>query len=438
MNVPHHVHPEAVSFQSEIDRLRMEPAPLLLRLWPGLAAGLIVGSFGLSAVVPIDVVVVAPGQLATAEPPLQLRAAATTRLETLLVHPGDVVQAGQVLAHLDPTQPAADLAALIAERDALRAKIARFEAQIDGGMLDASDPTVAGEALALSETRNEVRNRREALLDAVGAIESQIAAAQADAQGLAEQLQIAREVETMRETLAARQSGSQLAVLEARMSRLRAESDLNSLKTRLQQLRDQRQQAVSELEVFNASLKRSASETLAEARPRLAVVEEQISKATSMRQMSDIVAPRPGVVLRVAQGGAGSLVTAGESVAVLVPTDVPLIAEVGLRSTDVGRAVAGNDVHLKIDAFPWRRHGQLTGVLSEVAQASFVAEGAQEARHPARVTLKRGEHLTDLPEGATLLPGMTLSAEIHVGERTLLATFFEPILRGLSESFREP
>lgn len=432
------IDPRAVEFQTEIERLQIEPAPLVLRLWPGLAASLIVGAFGLAAVLPVDVVVVAQGQLATSEPPLQLRSGVTARLDSLLVHPGDVVRAGQVLANLDPTLTAADLAALVAERDALRARIARFEAEIGGTDLDPADPTVAGEALALADSRSEARSRRAAYQAAIDALVGQMSSARADAQGLLDQLAIAREVETMRETLAQRQSGSQLAVLEARVMRLRAEADLRNHETRLQQLQDQLAQARSGLAVFDASLKRSASEVLAEARPRLAVVEEQIAKATSMRQMSDLVATRPGVVLRVAQGGVGSLITAGDTVVVLVPTDVPLIAEVGLRSSDVGQAVAGDRVHLKVDAFPWRRHGQLVGVLSEVGHASFISEGAQEARHPARVTFDPDTHLTQLPPGAALLPGMTLSAEIHVGERTVLATFFDPVLRGLSEAFREP
>lgn len=432
------VNRDAIAFQNAIERLQLEPAPLLLRLWPGLAAALLAGIILLAAMLPIDVVVVARGQLAAAEPPLMLRSAATARLDTLRVQPGDVVTTGQVLAHLDPTMPAADLAALTAQRDALRARIARFTAERDGVPLDPDDPALAGEAQALIESQHEARSRRNALQAEIAAAEHLLAAAASDTQGLFEQRKIARDVEEMRQTLAQRQSGSQLAVLEARVMRLRAEADLRMHETRLQQLREQRARAISDLDVFEVGLKRAASEALAEARPRLDIVEEQIAKAASLRQMSDLVATGPGVVLQVAQGGVGSLITAGEPVVVLVPTDVPLIAEVELRSADVGQVVAGDQVQLKIDAFPWRQHGQIEGRLAEVGHTSFSADGTQEARHPARILFDAQTRLTNLPPGADLLPGMTLSAEIHVGKRTLLATFFEPILRGLSESLREP
>ena len=36
------------------------------------------------------------------------------------------------------------------------------------------------------------------------------------------------------------------------------------------------------------------------------------------------------------------------------------------------------------------------------------------------------------------MPGMTLSAEIMVGSRRVIAFFFDPLLRGVRESIREP
>jgi hemolysin D len=46
--------------------------------------------------------------------------------------------------------------------------------------------------------------------------------------------------------------------------------------------------------------------------------------------------------------------------------------------------------------------------------------------------------LDSLPQGARLIPGMTLSAEIKVGTRSVLSYFVSPLTKGLSESIREP
>ena len=37
-----------------------------------------------------------------------------------------------------------------------------------------------------------------------------------------------------------------------------------------------------------------------------------------------------------------------------------------------------------------------------------------------------------------LLPGMTVTAEIKVGTRTIISYFLYPLLRGLDDSIREP
>jgi len=43
-----------------------------------------------------------------------------------------------------------------------------------------------------------------------------------------------------------------------------------------------------------------------------------------------------------------------------------------------------------------------------------------------------------MKEGTRLLPGMTLSAEIVVGKRSVLSYLAWPLTKGLSEAVREP
>ena len=93
-------------------------------------------------------------------------------------------------------------------------------------------------------------------------------------------------------------------------------------------------------------------------------------------------------------------------------------------------------VDLKVDAFAWRRHGALIGRLIDVSSASFTPDGGNEAQHSARISFAGTLH--DLPGGATLLPGMTLEADVKTGTRSVLDYFLDPILRGLHDALREP
>lgn len=49
-----------------------------------------------------------------------------------------------------------------------------------------------------------------------------------------------------------------------------------------------------------------------------------------------------------------------------------------------------------------------------------------------------GLHLRGLPQTARMLPGMTVTAEMRVGRRSVISDFLYPLLRSLDESIREP
>jgi len=47
-----------------------------------------------------------------------------------------------------------------------------------------------------------------------------------------------------------------------------------------------------------------------------------------------------------------------------------------------------------------------------------------------------GLNASDVP--VRLLPGMTVSTEVKVGNRTVISYFLYPLLRGLDDAIREP
>jgi hemolysin D len=426
----------ALAFQADLDRLVAEPAPLGLRLWPLLGAGLVVALLIVASVVRIDIVVVATGRLAADAPSVILQPMTRAALKELLVKPGDRVLAGQVLARLDSTLTDADRAALEVERRALSAKVARLQAELSGVAMASGGADLAMEAAVMTQRADLAAAQRNQLAAAIQSLHQQIAAETGAGAGLTERQEIAREIEGMRAALAQRQSGSHLAALEARLVRIEAETAFDQHFARLDDLRQRLAQAEAALRAFESDRKRLLTEALAEVVPRLAEVEEQLTKADRLAALADLRAPLPGVVLSVAKGGPGSLMAESDPVVVLVPTDVPLIAEIGIKSSEVGTIAMGDPVTVKVDAFPWRRNGSLTGVLQDVSHGSFTPEGGTQALHSGRITLSGG--LSDLAPGAGLLPGMTVSAEIKTGTRTILDYFLDPLMRGMTESLREP
>jgi HlyD family secretion protein len=148
-----------------------------------------------------------------------------------------------------------------------------------------------------------------------------------------------------------------------------------------------------------------------------------------------------GVVLEIAKLSPGSIVREAETFFTLVPLNAPLEAEVHIESLDVGYIKLGSATHIKVDAFPFQRHGTLDASVRTVSEDAFrretVSKNGADAYYIARLALNSTE-LKGMSDGVRLLPGMTLTAEIVVGHRTILSYMAWPLTKGISEAAREP
>ena len=92
---------------------------------------------------------------------------------------------------------------------------------------------------------------------------------------------------------------------------------------------------------------------------------------------------------------------------------------------------------IKIEAFPFQKHGTATGSVRTISEDAIADEVTGLPLYRARVQLEDTD-LRNVPDNYRLLPGMTTSAEIKIGHRNVLSYFFYPLIRGLDESLKEP
>ncbi len=450
LRVPPRLAPEARAFQDPLEALIEEPPPPLLGLLFWSVALLFVLLLALAAFARVDVVVTGPGRLAPDAPPIVLQPMERAVIRALHVRPGEAVRRGQVLAVLDPSFAEADRAALEAQRRMLAAQLGRLEAERAGAAFPAGGDAAAwsdGDTLLQAGLHGRRRSilaaRLRAFEEEIRAQETAIRSLETADASLAEQVTVARDVEVLRARLLEGQLGSRLQFLAARTQRLQAEEARQRGQGRLEELRHALASKHAERQGFLEDWRRQLIEETVRIRTDLARVEEQLAKATRLADLTTVTAPADSTVLEVAQRSAGSVMREAEPLLVLLPAGAPLIAEVSLRSADIGYARAGDPVVVKVDAFPFQRHGVLHGRLRAIAQDSARAAAGEGAAggavHRAQVEIGGGaEALRGLPEGARLIPGMTLTAEIRVGERSVLSYFLLPLVRGVRESIREP
>jgi HlyD family secretion protein len=445
---------DAIAFQTDLEELLEEPPPPFLAGTHLLVALLFVLLLLLATLARVDVVVTAGGRLRPDAPPVVLQPIERAIVRELRVRPGDQVARGQVLAVLDATFAQADTAALAEQRGALLAQLHRLSAEL--GDEPAAEPARGDEhgrlQAVLQTQRQSLRATHLAALDEeIEGLAADIRRLEHADPALAEQAAIARDVEAMRTKLLADQVGSRLSLLGARTQRLQAEQALGETRHRIDGLIHAMRARQEQRRAYLDDWRRQLLEETVRVRGDLMRIEQALAKARRLSELTEVTAPQAGTVLEVARRSAGSVLLEGEPLIVLVPSGVPLLAEIALPSIDVGHVRPGDEVRLKVDAFPFQRHGTLHGRLRSVSQESFaqqepasVAQGMPSgpgpgagAVHVGRVEIE-GPGLTRLPEGARLIPGMTLTAEIEVGTRSVASYFLAPLLRGLQESLREP
>jgi HlyD family secretion protein len=168
-------------------------------------------------------------------------------------------------------------------------------------------------------------------------------------------------------------------------------------------------------------------------------VVEQLHKARLRASLVALLAPEDGVVLEVGKRSIGSVLKEAEPLFTLVPLNAPLEVEAEISPQDIGELRVGDPVRIKLDAYPFQKHGTVQGRVSSISADAFTRQGPTGA--PSYYYLVRARledtHLEKLPQPTRLLPGMTLQAEVQTGKRSVLAYFLYPVLRVLDESFRE-
>lgn len=433
-----------VEFLPDADEIERSPLPHLARITLHVLLATLISFLLWAALSEIDQIVVARGRLVTPLPNIIVQPLDTAIILSLDVRVGQVVKKGERLATLDPTFTEADQSQLRTRLSSLDTQSQRLESELTGkkapskGNADADSKLqaqLAAERLANYKAQSTKMDETIARLRAT--IDTNLK----DQQVLTARVKSLREIETMQEKLVAMQFGARARLLEAQDKRLEVERDMLLTQSREQELRRDLAASEAEKAAFEKGWRQKTMEDmLATSRDR-DDVKEQLQKADKRQKLVTLVSPVDAVVLDMAKLSQGSVAKGGDPMFTLVPLAAELEAEVQIDSLDVGYVKLGDVAHLKLDAFPFQRHGDITAKVRTISEDAFRRDAAQgqglDAYYLSRIALGNAK-LKKMPDKSRLLPGMTLSAEIVVGKRSVISYLLWPLTKALDESIREP
>jgi HlyD family secretion protein len=288
-----------------------------------------------------------------------------------------------------------------------------------------------------------------------------MAQADADVRQYAKETGVAVDVEKMREQLEHDQVGSRLDTLTAVNARLEAERQVLASVQQSENARQTIAALQGQLDNYNQQWFADVSQTITTDAVQLATYRDQLEHAALNYKLIDLRAEQDSTVLSVASLSVGSVLQAGQTFFTLVPLNTPMEIDAQVTGDISGFMLVGQPVEILFSSFPSITFGMahgfvrlisadsyLTGTNSPTGTGANSAGGTSDAVftgqapnspyfYDTRITLDR-LGLKNVPKDMRIMPGMPVTANIKVGERTIWSYLIEKVLPILQQGAREP
>ncbi|MFV1853155.1 MAG: HlyD family efflux transporter periplasmic adaptor subunit [Thalassospira sp.] len=217
------------------------------------------------------------------------------------------------------------------------------------------------------------------------------------------------------------QSKVQGSLTEARVSQEQAGISIEEARNQIKELKlNERSTAMEEL-----------SDVLAE----LAEVRQNLERLGDRVKRLSVVSPVAGVVHRLQVNTPGEVVELADVLMTIVPLDEEVVVETSIEPKDIGHLKIGQPAKVTVSGFDARRYGIVSGVLTQISPTTYSNEKG-EAYFKGRIVLD-SDTISAGDVTHRIVPGMTVQADIAIGEQTLLEYLTRPVYVALTKAFTE-
>jgi len=319
----------------------------------------------------------------------------------VLVHEGDKVEAGQIVARLDPTRSESNVGESAARYRASLASSVRLNAEVNDSPLVFPDSLKAWPELIASETRL-YKSRRAQLTDSASDIQDAL-------------VSVNKEL-AITQRLAKSGAASNVEVL--RLQRQKSDLQLKITDLRSQyyvQAREALSKANAEVDMLSAIIKGR---------------EDSVSRMT-------VRSPMRGIVKNIQVTTIGGVIPPNGEMMEIVPVDDHLLIEARLSPRDIAFIHPGQRALVKVTAYDYAIYGGLEGEVETISPDTIQDKVKPEIvyyrvfirTHQDYLVNKVGHHFS-------ISPGMVATVDIKTGQKTIVDYLIKPFNRA-REALRE-
>lgn len=365
-------------------------------------------------------------------------------IEDIMVKEGDIVEKGQILLKIDNTQASARLQEGENLYYRYLSEVKRLRDQLNGQPFTVPEevqkkaPTVAQRALERYRARmNQYNNQVHIAEREVDQKRQELLEQQNRRQQLTDQIALAQEEVAINEPLVRRGLTAKVDFLRLKREVVELRGELGSTIVNIERAKSALNQAEDKLKQVPLDFAEQDHKALQDAENQLGAAQESFKTEGDRLTRTEVRSPVKGIVKQLLVATIGGVVQPGEDLVEIVPLEDTLLIEAKVLPADIAFLKPGLPASIKLTAYDFAIFGGLEAELVQISADSIKDEKDPNISY-FKIRLRTlGTRLSKSTKEVAIIPGMTASADIITGKKSVLDYILKPILRAKQNAFTE-
>ncbi len=363
-------------------------------------------------------------------------------IKEIMVKEGDIVKKGQLLVRIDNQKSLSSFDANTIKADSLEAKIVRLEAESTGkkflpsALLQKRIPNfIKNEKSLYKINKNQLRSKISALNEKLKQKKSELKEARTSMADTKESLSFITKELKMTKPLVKKGIKPKIEFYQLQREANDIRQKYNGIKLSIPRLKSSIKEVKNTIEEakfgFRSDAKSQLNETIAEFKGfsvNSTALQDQVKRTL-------VKAPMNGTVQKLFVNTVGGVIQPGADILEIVPSDTNLLVEVKIKPSDIAFIYFGQKAVIKFTAYDFAIYGGLEGEVVLIS-ADTITDQQENVFYTVRLKTKRN-FLGSEKKPLKIIPGMTVSADIITGRKSVLDYILKPILKTKQYTFTE-
>ncbi|MDO9209091.1 MAG: HlyD family type I secretion periplasmic adaptor subunit [Sulfuricurvum sp.] len=354
-------------------------------------------------------------------------------VEEIMVKEGQSVKANQPLLKIKNEKSTASFQSNELGNFSLQAKLMRLKAEAGGGGFSSAgvsaqmQPYIQNELSLLHSNRSNLQAKISGLQEKLSQNRQELSEAKSRKDHLKQSLNMINEEVRMTGPMVEKGVRSKVDYLKLQREANEAEAAYQSTLLSIPRLESVIQETSRSIEEARSSFRSEAQTQYNEVLSQYNTMQADKTALTDQVDRTTVRAPMDGIIQSLFIHTIGGVVKPGDDLIEIVPKGEKLVVDVKIKPSDIAFIYPGQRAVVKLSAYDFSVYGALEGKVTLIS-ADTVADRKEETYYTVRIETNKS-YVQHNGKRLAILPGMTLSADIITGQKSILDYIMKPILK---------